>query len=73
MTITHPLLRQVTDSLKRTNELRGQLAVKAAVLRDAALELRTGADAHLVGAASLLVGTALISAAVLLIRLRRRG
>jgi hypothetical protein len=30
-------------------------------------------DAHLVGAASLLVGTALISVAVLLIRLRRRG
>jgi hypothetical protein len=30
-------------------------------------------SAHLVGAASLLVGTALISAAVLLIRLRRRG
>lgn len=30
-------------------------------------------DAQLVGAASLLVGTALISAAVLLIRLRRRG
>ena len=30
-------------------------------------------NAHLVGAASLLVGTALISAAVLLIRLRRRG
>jgi hypothetical protein len=30
-------------------------------------------DAHLVGAASLVVGTALISAAVLLIRLRRRS
>ena len=30
-------------------------------------------NAHLVGAASLLVGTALISAAVLLIRLRPRG
>ena len=30
-------------------------------------------NAHLVGAASLLVGTALISAAVLLMRLRRRG
>jgi hypothetical protein len=26
MTTTHPLLRQITESLKRTNELRGELA-----------------------------------------------
>jgi hypothetical protein len=42
MTITHPLLRQVTESLKRTNQLRGELAVKAAVLHEAALALLQG-------------------------------
>ncbi len=44
MTTTHPLLRQATESLKRTNALRGELAVKAAVLHQAATALRTGAD-----------------------------
>ncbi len=37
-----PLLAQVVASLEQTNRLRGELATKAAILRDAATALRTG-------------------------------
>jgi hypothetical protein len=43
-----PLLEQVVASLERTNRLRGELATKSAILRDAATALRTGADEQLV-------------------------
>jgi hypothetical protein len=45
------LLAQVVGSLESTNRLRGELATKAAILRDAATALRTGADEQLVASA----------------------
>ena len=40
--MNHPLLTQVVASLENTNRLRGELATKAAILRDAATALRIG-------------------------------
>jgi hypothetical protein len=40
--MTNPLLAQVVASLENTNRLRGELATKAALLRDAATALRIG-------------------------------
>ncbi len=45
-----PLLAQVVASLESTNRLRGELATKAAILRDAATALRTGVATETVAA-----------------------
>jgi hypothetical protein len=43
-----PLLAQIVASLEQTNRLRGELATKAAILRDAATALRIGVAPEMV-------------------------
>jgi hypothetical protein len=45
-----PLLAQIVASLESTNRLRGELATKAAILRDSATALRVGVDPQIVAA-----------------------